>query len=364
MPRRGQHYVPIALQKGFLIRGEKKTTLRIARERGAGERRNIESLWAGKGSKRPYSTAEDANADGAFTKVENEELSHTIHCLRTNPRRHGIEKDKIGRLITHLLARSKPNIENMDHIAEALEQLMYWVVKDKNERAIEDRTRYWGGYDEQVIGRKVSKWFVQSHAGNENIRVLVEAFAKSLAGSVIWLNKDIGLGTYDSQLKVLDQSSPHAMRRKMVANYLAREPVPLNMACQFTGWNWRMVECRDMILGDAMVFFHWQGKGGTPTYTSRMGMASSTGLHSCYLPLSTTRVLMGSPKSGQRPISWASIRKGVATTTGEFFIGGTAPPEADRLTKLIGRCRHEVSQESWCRLAEQVCLLLGVPTRG
>ena len=360
MAGRGQHYVPLILQRGFLVEGTRKTTLLISSVEREGIQRNIEKLWTGRRSQRPYSTQADADADGAFTKVENEELQHTVQDLRRKGRVRLEDRPRVGRLIGHLLMRGKPNLENMDHLAEATGPVLYSVLHEKDKRDEWGRSQNLAEVDQNSVATAAARAFDEREGGNRNTEVLIAGFARSMVHTIVEMNREVRAGRYEKEEAKLKGERPSSVRRNVMASPFAKEPVPEDRSEQFATWTWRVLNCKDMILSDSMVFFAWSSRNRTQRFTTRITV--SEGVHSCYLPLTSRQVLMGSPVIRAKPLTWNQIREGVASTGYEYFIAAKKPPETDKLIAQIGRYRHEISFHAWQRLARDICARLSVPT--
>ena len=111
-----QHTVPRLLQKGFTCLDTAKRTWWVTKTEWS--QRNIKGLWAARGA---YSTSEDADADGAITKVEGEEFAKTVEMLRS----HRLPaEERVGRLIAHLEARQTRRSEEAREFTRRIVQVV------------------------------------------------------------------------------------------------------------------------------------------------------------------------------------------------------------------------------------------------
>ena len=311
--------------------------------------RNIRTLWAGRGA---YSTSEDADADGAITKTEREELAATVEMLRN----HKLPaREIIGRLIAHLEARQTRRSEELQELTRRSVEVV--LSRMTTPKALEEWSKTYTPPETSVedIGRAIRDEALTRGIANSNTANRIEGVAVSVAQTVLKLHEFlISDGYTRDQLSAGDRSL-RWRERHVAAKILAQEPVPLARAAQYADFKWGVRQAKGLVLGDTMVFF-WREE--QQRYASTLG--NSAGLKGIYLPVAHDTVLIGKKRKIDPELNWRQIQEGSAMTTREGFICRELTANCNRLRQQIGIMRHELSREDWWAIAEMVCKRLGI----
>ena len=342
-----QHTVPRLLQKGFTFPGPVKRTWWVTRAEY--KERNIEGLWANRGA---YSTSEDADADGAITKIESEEFAATVEMLRN----HELPaRERIGRLIAHLEARQTRRSEELQELTQRSTEVV--LSRMTTPKALEEWSKTYTppGTSVEDIGGEVRDEALARGIANDNTANRVKGIAISVVQAVLELHEFlISDGYTRDQLSAGDRSLKWR-ERHVAAKILAQEPVPLARAAQYADLKWIVRQAKDLVLGDTMVFF-WRKE--QQRYASTLG--NSAGLKGIYLPVAHDAVLIGRKRKLDPELNWRQIQEGSAMTTREGFICRELTANCNRLRQQIGIMRHELSREDWWAIAEMACKRLGI----
>jgi hypothetical protein len=281
------HYLPVFLQEGFASKITEKQTY----------------LWACRKSKGPYwTTAESTGVEGHFyidngdpaaddtiTAYESQILS-LVGDLRTIPAGPA-DHVKIPELIAHLEMRSRNFRKTFSQFSEEIATGICDRFKDrdfalktvhayfvKNPGAILDNVKQTDEYRKAPTRIQKAK-----------LREAKKISPMKLARACDWseVAKKIAEG-YSSEI-------PAAAKRGHL-RALRDGPAPKKRVEAYTGFKFRLVDFKDqsLILGDSAVFFRLSnGRHPFRPFTD-----SSMEIERVYLPLSPSRLLVGSRKEG------------------------------------------------------------------
>ena len=342
-----QHTVPRLLQKGFTFPGAVKRTWWVTRAEC--RERNIKGLWAGKGA---YSTSEDADADGAITKIEGEELAAAVEMLRN----HELPaRERIGRLIAHLEARQTRRSEELQELTQRAGEVV--LSRMTTPKALEEWSKTYTPprTSAEDIGGEVRDEALARGIANDNTANRVKGVAVAVIQAVLKLHEFLLSDGYTRDKLSAGDRTLRWRERHVAAKILAQEPVPLARAAQYADFKWGVRQAKGLVLGDTMVFF-WRKE--QQRYASTLG--NSTGLKGIYLPVAHDAVLIGRKRKLDPELNWRQIQEGSAMTTREGFICRELTANCNRLRQQIGIMRHELSREDWWTIAEMACKRLGI----
>jgi hypothetical protein len=327
MSGKSQHYLPQFLQKGFLSKVDGKERYTWLYRRGEAAREEL-TRRIGESTFFYGDPASEVSADPEITKLENS-YSRLLDSLRKVAPGIALQDSRVPLLVGHLAIRTRCIREVASNagtnIIAALGSqfpdqeviLRMLLLPDNMERILKGVTG-WEGFPETV--REILRGVYKAR--------IVEDFPAHYANSMIVLREQ----SRSASLKLSKDLRAKLNRR------LADNPAPEAIATRYQNYRWTVLEAgEELILGDCACLVARED-GSYRGFDDTDGAASRI-----LLPISSYRVLCGSPGFLTTCPDHKKLNDAAACSSYEFFISRSHRPEFDSIQKRIGQTAELLS---------------------
>lgn len=316
------HILPRFIMKGFASRLDAKPVFTWLYRKGA-EPREVSTRDIAVG--RLFYESPEGSADSELTEAE-VAYSATVDCLRTASNGSFVPPVDAGELVAHLLTRTK-------HLRDSFEEMGDFAIARFDEflsrpDALEQMIQSSPGLQEEVIVKVLSTLPPELHP---NARRTLQVALPHLLPKFIEEAGPAFAKEAGDAMKAVRMKVPELVKVSHV-KALQKSTAPEERVEIYSRLQWSVQDsCVPLGLGDVAALFEVEG-------SRRFKPIDEKGdqLVGVYLPVTTTRLLIGRPEGHQGDLEIPQIRDAYIKACREFFISGVLNQDLRDLQASLG----------------------------
>ncbi|HKO96804.1 MAG TPA: DUF4238 domain-containing protein [Pyrinomonadaceae bacterium] len=339
MSGKRQHILPRFLQKGFASRiQDEKIFTYVYRKGGTHFETTLENVGL---ENYFYGKAGETSADEEITKIEGG-YSQLTNALRCEPDGTRVADLRVADFVAHLTIRTKQLRE---------------FFRESGEYLLDEITAYLSS-PEHMRRLLLSNPELMRHELTKNLEgIAVPKAYKDFLIQLVEENAQEIVNLYMSDLQDTIEALTAQMRSMLPKavkdghiKTLAEHPAPEPRAEEYRSLNWFIRETsKPLVLGDIGCLFE---TGGARRYKPLNDKGDK--LLNIYLPLSSTKLLLGTAYSAPSLVDVGQINKATAKCSYEYFISGGSGSNNDSLMASIGEWAGILTTEEREQLRKEI----------
>lgn len=331
MAGRRHHTIPRFMLRGFASRkrGDEVDVWMYRKSLGQGIELNIKNVGVEKDF---YGKANESDLDDRITALETN-FAHLVDTLRSQETSDGsIFDDRIPQLVAHLSLRTRQLVQS---VLEAFDAMLGQLGEHLGKQNVIEAGVRRGLEKDGDLRKMLDEKLSVNGLTNAQIDLLLTQFQPDI-------NQALQEHITDFMPQVREivdghiSSSRSMMPDVFKAGYIDSISRNLNAeerVVNYSRYKWFVIKTASKILlGDTACIFETTGKRRFKPLDE-----GSDDVRRIYLPLSTSRVLVGTPHNQQPLIDFALLNKAITRCSHEFFVASSALPQDSALIKGLGK---------------------------
>ena len=339
MAGKRQHTIPRFLQKGFASRSEGDGVfVWVYRKDATGDEINTKNVGV---ERFFYGKPGEVSVDDEITDLESE-YSPLLDELRSKSGQ--VSDSRLPGLIAHLCTRTRYLRKSFADTTDLLLEQIHERLRD--ERVIRRL------FAKPIYRERLIEGLVARGATSEQASDAMELLGPRLPQLLEPAIPDM-VSTVDSMMDFAKSKFPDAIREAHI-KALSKNPSARGRSDTYADFSWFILGAESpLILGDSLCLFE---TGGNRRFKPLDDKGDD--VQRVFLPISATRMLIGTPFRKRPKLDSLRINEAVAKCSAEFFISSTQRRLESSLVRSIGRRAGILTDEEVDKLVDEITMSL------